>query len=613
MTPIHSPTPNKKCRKDYFLPIFAILSNNNNQEHSDHHDEGDEVSDQTVKSVYPDTTRRLPPAMTITPGVSSLPPATTVQPELPPAVLNLHNNCDESEQESRVESADVSNYCSFSPETSEMQISSESYRIPPEAYDAVSKVCQHPFYHPPRSIPGQVHKLANPLLHSTMKGKWPFMLCLLKEPCSNTWAIFFSLLCLLPHVSAWHANESTTSSIPDRNMSDSESSASLPYIVAVALLLLLAALCALLIIVRAYRSYYVRQADNRAEAGPVNVVVDTGQPHRRPEPDPPLHHIKYSIPESDSTNSHILDHDVVPLPSISRLPGAYVGIGYCSCTSDGTAESVDKGKLSELVITRKTDIKLNPLLPNGFIDEDVRMDCLSGRSDHTDPSLRVAGDGSTGAVYQSPDLSLLSKGELCVAYSKVKFSHRSDGDGCFSAIVMPDDLDDVESDKEPIGHVSQEHVPIPIEVSPEGQYVPSDFVTLKPPSSCNAQQGSLVITSSTWCINIVPDSDTYSALTPPTLGTADPAASAAPPTQLGANITHYQGGVLSYSCVMDQDIPVGSYELLPPTVHPSLSPVTPFVSEESHSMSCTSEGERYPSEMDRADIKPFLNLYGDGE
>ena len=49
----------------------------------------------TVKSVYPDTTRRLPPA-------------TTVQPELPPAVLNLHNNCDESEQESRVESADVS-------------------------------------------------------------------------------------------------------------------------------------------------------------------------------------------------------------------------------------------------------------------------------------------------------------------------------------------------------------------------------------------------------------------------------------------------------------------------------------------------------------------------
>ena len=179
---------------------------------------------------------------------------------------------------------------------------------------------------------------------------------------------------------------------------------------------------------RACRSYYVRRADNRAEAGPVNVVIDTGQPHRRPEPDPPLHHIKYSIPESssDSTNSHVLAHDV-PLPSISRVPGAYVGIGYCSCTSDGTAESVDKGKLSELVITRKTDIKLNPLLPNGFIDEDVRMDCLSGRSDHTDPSLRVAGDGSTGAVYQSPDLSLLSKGELCVAYSKVKFSHRSDG------------------------------------------------------------------------------------------------------------------------------------------------------------------------------------------
>ena len=47
-------------------------------------------------------------ATTITPGVSSLPPVTTVQPELPPAVLNLHNNCDESKQESRVESADVS-------------------------------------------------------------------------------------------------------------------------------------------------------------------------------------------------------------------------------------------------------------------------------------------------------------------------------------------------------------------------------------------------------------------------------------------------------------------------------------------------------------------------
>ena len=169
----------------------------------------------------------------------------------------------------------------------------------------------------------------------------------------------------------------------------------------------------------------------------------------------------------------------------------------------------------------------------------------------------------------------------------------------------------MEFEKEPIGHnISQEHVPIPIEVSPEGQYVPSDFVTLKPPSSCSAQQGCLVITSSTWCINIVPESDTYSALTPPTLGTADPAASAAPP----ANITHYQGGVLSYSCVMNQDLPVGSYELSPPTnagVHPSLSPVTPFVSEESHSMSCTSEGECYLSEMDRADIKPFLNLYGE--
>ena len=50
----------------------------------------------------------LPPATTMTSGVSSLPPATSVQPELPPAVLNLHNNCDESEQESRVESADVS-------------------------------------------------------------------------------------------------------------------------------------------------------------------------------------------------------------------------------------------------------------------------------------------------------------------------------------------------------------------------------------------------------------------------------------------------------------------------------------------------------------------------
>ena len=138
--------------------------------------------------------------------------------------------------------------------------------------------------------------------------------------------------------------------------------------------------------------------------------------------------------------------------------------------------------------------------------------------------------------------------------------------------------------------------------------MPSDFATLNPPSSCNAQQESLVITSNTWCINIVPEG-TYSALTPPTLGTADPAASAAPPTQLGANITHYQGGVLSYSCVMNQDLPVGSYELSPPTnasIHPSLSPVTPFVLEESHSMSCTSEGERYPSEMDCADIKPFM-------
>ena len=143
--------------------------------------------------------------------------------------------------------------------------------------------------------------------------------------------------------------------------------------------------------------------------------------------------------------------------------------------------------------------------------------------------------------------------------------------------------------------------------------MPSDFATLNPPSSCSAQQGSLVITCNTWCINIVLEG-TYSALTPPTLGTADPTASAAPPTQHGANVTHYQGGVLSYSCVMNQDLPVGSYELFPTTnasVHPSLSPVTPFVSEESHSMSCTSEGECYPSEMDRADIKPFLNLYGE--
>ena len=65
---------------------------------------------------------------------------------------------------------------------------------------------------------------------------------------------------------------------------------------------------------------------------------------------------------------------------------------------------------------------------------------------------------------------------------------------------------------------------------------------------------------------------------------------------------------------MDQEPPVGNYELSPPTnasVHPSLSPVTPFVSEESHSMSCTSEGERYPSKMDRADIKPFQNVYGE--
>ena len=245
------------------------------------------------------------------------------------------------------------------------------------------------------------------------------MLYLLKGPCSNTWAIFLSLLYLLPHVSSWHANESATSSIPDQNMSDSESSTSLPYIVAVVLLLLLAALCALLIIVRACRSYYVRRADNRAEVGPVNVVIDTGQPHRRPQPDPPLHHIKYSISESssDSTNSHVLAHDVVPLPSISCVPGTYVGIGYYSCVSDGTEESVVEGKHSELVITRKNDIKLNPLLLNCFVDEDVRVDCLSGRSDHTDPSLRVTGDGSTGAVYQSPDLSLLSKGELCVAYT----------------------------------------------------------------------------------------------------------------------------------------------------------------------------------------------------
>ena len=36
---------------------------------------------------------------------------------------------------------------------------------------------------------------------------------------------------------------------------------------------------------------------------------------------------------------HILAHDIVPLPSILHLPGAYVGIGYCSCTSDGTAET----------------------------------------------------------------------------------------------------------------------------------------------------------------------------------------------------------------------------------------------------------------------------------
>ena len=134
------------------------MSNNNNQEHSDHHDEGEDVSDHltvTVESACPDTIPRLPPATTMTSGVSSLPPATTVQPELPPAVLNLHNNCDESEQESRVESADVRNYCSFS---SKMQISSESYRIPPEAYDTVSR---SPFYHPPRHIPGQVHMLAN--------------------------------------------------------------------------------------------------------------------------------------------------------------------------------------------------------------------------------------------------------------------------------------------------------------------------------------------------------------------------------------------------------------------------------------------------------------------
>ena len=43
-------------------------------------------------------------------------------------------------------------------------------------------------------------------------------------------------------------------------------------------------------------------------------------------------------------------------------------------------------------------------------------------------------------------MSLLSKGELCISYNKFKFSHRSDGDGCFSVIVTPDDLDDVESD-----------------------------------------------------------------------------------------------------------------------------------------------------------------------
>ena len=100
-----------------------------------------------------------------------------------------------------------------------------------------------------------------------------------------------------------------------------------------------------------------------------------------PEPDSPLHHIKYSISESssDSTNSYVLAHDVVPLPSISRLPGAYLGIGYYSCVSDGAAESVDNGKHSELVITRKNDIKLYPLLPNCFVDEDVHVDCLSGR------------------------------------------------------------------------------------------------------------------------------------------------------------------------------------------------------------------------------------------
>ena len=64
-------------------------------------------------------------------------------------------------------------------------------------------------------------------------------------------------------------------------------------------------------------------------------------------------------------------------------------------------------------------------------------------------------------------------------------------------IITPDDLDDAELEKKSIGHVSQEHVPIPIEVSPEGQYVPSDFATLNPPSSCSAQQGSLVITCNT--------------------------------------------------------------------------------------------------------------------
>ena len=63
--------------------------------------------------------------------------------------------------------------------------------------------------------------------------------------------------------------------------------------------------------------------------------------HKHPLYHPPRNildqvHVSKSSPPQ---YHHILAHDIVPLPSILHLPGAYVGIGYCSCTSDGTAET----------------------------------------------------------------------------------------------------------------------------------------------------------------------------------------------------------------------------------------------------------------------------------